>query len=325
MDELLSLNVQASSEKNTLDLKTTFDVLIIGAGPGGLAAAIYSGRSKLKTLVLERLATGGQIAVSELVENYPGFPKGISGAELTNNFKEQVLRFGANILTADVRAVNKKDNLFYVSTEYGEISGKTVIIASGADPVKLPVPEESKFRGKGISYCATCDGSFFKNRIVAVVGGGDTALYDAIYLTKFAEKVVVVHRRKELRACKSLQEMAIANKKIVYELQVIPVSIKGDNRIEALVVENALTHEKRDIQLSGVFVAIGTTPNSKIFENLVELNPQGYIVTNQKMETSTPGLYAVGDVRLSPLKQVVTACGEGAIAAFEAEKFIAQK
>ncbi|MGB9695142.1 MAG: thioredoxin-disulfide reductase [Caldisericaceae bacterium] len=323
MDELAGFNVQVNQDE--IDTKSTFDVVIIGAGPGGLTAAIYSGRSKLKTLVLEKLAAGGQIAVSELVENYPGFPEGISGTELTKNFGKQALRFGAKILTADVRAITKKGNLFYTSTEYGDIASKSVIIATGADPVKLPVQEEETFRGRGISYCATCDGSFFKGKVVAVVGGGDTALYDAIYLTKFAEKVILVHRRQELRACKSLQDRAASNKKIVYELQAIPVSIKGEGKVEALIVENVTTHERKEIPLNGVFVAIGTTPNSKLFENLVKLNPQGYIITNPRMETSTAGLYAVGDVRESPLKQVVTACGDGAIAAFEAEKYLSQK
>jgi thioredoxin reductase (NADPH) len=322
LDELLGLNVQANPGKNRADLNAIYDVVIIGAGPAGLTAAIYSSRSRLKTLVLERLAAGGQIVVSELVENYPGFPDGISGAELTKNFERQALRLGAKIVTADARSVEKRENLFYISTEYGEIKSKVVIVSTGTDPVKLPLAEEPKFRGRGISYCATCDGSFFKGRTVAVIGGGDTALYDAIYLTKFAEKVILIHRKKALRATKSLQEMAATNVKIIYELDEIPVKIKGDKKIEALVVENVMTHKKKEIPVSGLFVAIGTTPNSKIFENLVQLNEDGYIITNHKMETSTSGLFATGNVRVSPLKQVITACSDGAIAAFETEKYI---
>ncbi len=323
MEDLLGLNVQVSSKENGVDSSAIYDVVIIGAGPAGLTAAIYAGRSKLNTLILERLASGGQITVSELVENYPGFPEGISGAELTKNFERQASRLGAKIVSADVKGVEKKENLFYTLTEYGEVKSKTVIISTGTDPEKLHVSDEPKFRGRGISYCATCDGPFFKGQTVAVIGGGDTALYDAIYLTKFAEKTILIHRRKELRASKSLQEMAASKSKISYELEEIPIKIKGGNKIEALVVENVVTHKQKEIPVSGIFVAIGTTPNSKIFKNLVQLNEQGYIVTNPKMETSTPGLFAVGDVRVSPLKQVVTACGDGAIAAYEAEKYIA--
>uniref|UniRef100_A0A7C4TXA3 Thioredoxin reductase n=1 Tax=Caldisericum exile TaxID=693075 RepID=A0A7C4TXA3_9BACT len=299
-----------------------YDLAIIGGGPAGLTAAIYAGRFRLKSVLCEKVAVGGQIAVSEWVENYPGFPEGVSGSDLVNLFKKQAERFGTNIVLTDVRSIEKVEDLFYLETEYGKVRAWTVILATGAEPVKLPVPEEEKFRGRGISYCATCDAAFFKNKTVAVIGGGDTAIHDALTLSKFAKKVIVVHRRKELRATKILQEVAFSNPRITFELEDIPVHVLGDKKVEGLEIENVVTREHKVLKVDGVFVAIGEKPNSELVKGLVDLDERGFVITNMKMETSLPGLYAVGDVRNTPLRQVVTACGDAAIAAAEADKYI---
>jgi len=319
MDELFAVH---EVKKETLDINEIYDLAIIGGGPAGLTAAIYAGRFRLKSVLCEKVAVGGQIAVSEWVENYPGFPEGVSGSDLVNLFKKQAERFGTNIVLTDVRSIEKVEDLFYLETEYGKVRARTVILATGAEPVKLPVPEEEKFRGRGISYCATCDAAFFKNKTVAVIGGGDTAIQDALTLSKFAEKVIVVHRRKELRATKILQEVAFSNPRITFELEDIPVHVLGDKKVEGLEIENVVTREHKVLKVDGVFVAIGEKPNSELVKGLIDLDERGFVIANMKMETSLPGLYAVGDVRNTPLRQVVTACGDAAIAAAEADKYI---
>ncbi len=316
-------NIFVGEEAVKADSKIIYDIAIIGAGPGGLTAGIYAGRSRLKTLIFERLSPGGQIAVSDQVDNYPGFPEGISGKELTDRMEKQAVRFGAEIVPDEVRKIKKEGNLFELETaSSGIVKSKAVIIATGADPVKLPVPEEEKFRGRGISYCATCDAAFFKDKTVAVVGGGDTAIADAIYLTKFAKEVIVVHRRDQLRAVKALQEEAFENPKIKFQWNSVSEHVIGENKVEGLEVKNVKTGEKVLLKVDGIFVAIGTVPNSNIVKGLVELNEKGFIKTNQNRETSVKGLFAVGDVRDTPLRQVVTAAGDGAIAEFSAENYI---
>lgn len=319
MEELFSVH---SLEEQQLDTSEIYDLVIIGGGPAGLTAAIYAGRYRLKSLLFEKIAVGGQIAVSEWVENYPGFPEGIAGKDLVELMKKQALRFGTKIVLTDVRKIEKIADIFYLETEYGKVRSWAVILATGAEPVKLPVPEEEKFRGRGISYCATCDAAFFKDKTVAVVGGGDTAIHDALTLSKFASKVIVVHRRKELRATKILQEQAFNNPKITFELEYIPVHVVGDKKVEGLEIENVITKEHKLLKVDGVFVAIGEKPNSELVQGLVELDERGFVKTNMKMETSIPGLYAVGDVRNTPLRQVITACGDAAIATAEVEKYI---
>lgn len=320
MDELFSIH--EVKEELPVDLNEIYDTVIIGGGPAGLTAAIYAGRFRLKALLFEKLAIGGQIAVSELVENYPGFPDGISGSELVELFKKQALKFGTKVLLTDVRKIEKIGDIFYVDTEYGRVRSWTIILATGADPAKLPVPEEEKFRGRGISYCATCDAAFFKDKTVAVVGGGDTALHDALTLSKFAEKVIVVHRRKELRATKILQEACFSNAKISFELEYIPIHVLGEKKVEGLEIENVITKEHKVLKVDGVFVAIGEKPNTELVKGLVEMDERGFIKANEKMETIVAGLYAVGDARNTPLRQVVTACGDAAIAASEVDKYI---
>ncbi len=318
----------STQDTESKDVKNEYDIIIIGAGPGGLTAAIYAGRSRLDTAVIEKLAPGGQIAVSDRVDNYPGFPDGISGEELTKRMEKQAEKFGAEFISDEVRSVNesKTVNYFFVETaSHGTIKAKSVIIATGADPVKLPVPEEEKFRGRGISYCATCDAAFFKDKVVAVVGGGDTAIADAIYLTKFAKEVIVVHRRDQLRAVKALQEEAFSNPKIKFQWDSIAIHVLGDNKVEGLEVENVKTKEHTVLKVDGIFVAIGTVPNSNFVKGLVETTDRGFIVTDKNRQTSKPGIFAVGDVRDTPLRQVVTAAGDGAIAEFSAEQYIKSK
>lgn len=300
-----------------------WDMTILGAGPGGLTAGIYAGRSGLNVIILEKLSPGGQIAVSEQIDNYPGFPDGISGTELVERMEKQAVRFGTRIVMEEAMRISKEGKLFVVTTTGNKkYRTKTIIISTGADPVKLPVPEEEKFRGKGISYCATCDAAFFRGKDVAIVGGGDTAITDALHLTRFANKVTIVHRRRELRAVKALQEEIFANPKIMFQWDSIPSHVIGDEMVEGLEIENVKTREKKVLKVNGIFAAIGTVPNSKIVRGIVELDERGFIKTNHNRETSVPGIFAVGDVRDTPLRQVITAAGDGAIAEFSAENYI---
>ena len=309
-------------EKKEFNGNIVYDLAIVGAGPGGLTAAIYAGRSRLNTIVLEKVTPGGLITVSDWVENFPGFPEGISGEKLGELFRKQAEKFVGKIVLNEVLGIKKENEIFYLNTEKGMIKARSVILSTGSDPVKLPVPEEEKFRGKGISYCATCDAAFFKDKIICVVGGGDTAAHEAIYLSKFARTVFLIHRRSELRATKMVQEELFSNPKIQLKLNYIPVEILGDKKVEGLVIENVDTHQKETLQVDGIFGAIGEKPNSELVRNLVNLTENGYVKTNLEKETSLKGLFAVGDVTDTPLKQVITACGDGAIAATSAEKYI---
>jgi len=321
MDEFLTTPVAEKQVEVIPD--TLWDMIILGAGPGGLTAGIYAGRSGLNVMILEKLSPGGQIAVSEQIDNYPGFPDGISGTELVERMEKQAVRFGTRIVMEEGIRISKEDKLFVVTmTGDKKYRTKTIIISTGADPVKLPVPEEEKFRGKGISYCATCDAAFFRGKDVAIAGGGDTAIVDALYLTRFANKVIIVHRRRELRAVKVLQEEIFANPKVVFQWDSIPSRVIGDEMVEGLEIENVKTKEKKVLKVNGIFAAIGTAPNSKIVRGIVELDERGFVKTNHNRETSVPGIFAVGDVRDTPLRQVITAAGDGAIAEFSAENYI---
>ncbi|HZL81873.1 MAG TPA: thioredoxin-disulfide reductase [Candidatus Deferrimicrobium sp.] len=311
-----------SAEQQGLRADAVYDVAIVGAGPGGLTAAIYAGRAKLSTIVLEKLSVGGLITVSDWVDNFPGFPEGISGEELGERFRKQAERFIGQISLNAVTSIRKENGRFYLGTERGEVKAKSVVLSTGSEPVKLPVPEEEKFRGKGLSYCATCDAAFFRNKVVSVVGGGDAALHEALYLTKFARRVFLVHRRGELRAARMLQEEVFANPGIELKLNAIPVNVLGDRKVEELVIENVQTHQQESLYVDGIFGAIGEKPNSELVKDLVELTDKGLIKIDVNRETSLKGLFAVGDVTDTPLKQVVTACADGAIAVISAEQYI---
>lgn len=299
-----------------------YDVVIIGGGPAGLTAGIYAARARLKALLIERAVVGGLATTTEFIENYPGFSEPISGPELASRMEEQARRFGLEILYAHAEAVQKDGPHFLVTTEDGQVEGRTLIIATGAHPQKLNVKGEDLFYGRGVSYCATCDGAFFRDKRVAVVGGGDAAIEEALFLTKFAQQVYVIHRRDQLRATKVIQERARQNPRINFVWNSVVEEILGQDAVEGVRLKDVRTGEQRELNVSGVFVYIGYRPNSSLVKDLVKLDDQGYIITDEHMRTTCPGIFAAGDVRQKPLRQVVTAVADGAIAAFSAEKHL---
>ena len=303
-------------------MNKNYHVVIIGGGPAGLTAGLYSARSMFNTLLIEKGIIGGQITNAERVENYPGFPKGISGIELGQLIHEQATSYGLKILLAEVdKAVpGQKHNL--VCTSEGDFVAESIIIASGSQFRKLGVPGEDEFVGKGVSYCVTCDGPLFKDKTVAVIGGGDAAITEALYLSKFASSVKVIHRRNQLRANKIIQERAIVEPKIEFIWDTIVTQIEGDGVVKQLMLKSTKNAKISILELAGVFVAIGSEPNSAQWRGLLPLDEGGYIITNEIMETRIPGIFAAGDVRHNSARQVITAAGDGATAAMSAEKFL---
>lgn len=303
-----------------------YDIIIIGGGPAGLTAGIYASRGRMNTLLLERMACGGQMLTADIIENFPGFPCGAKGPELADFMLKQAEHFGLVISTLEAKKIllkkNEKDPFIVETVEGDNISALSVIIAAGASWNSLNVPGEDKLKGRGVSYCATCDGPLFKGKEVVVVGGGDTALGDAIYLTAFASKVTVLHRRGALRATRILQERAFANKRIELCLGSIVTEITGNSKVEGVKVKNTVTSQEKNIRADGVFVLIGQSPNSGIFKDIVRLDEKGNIISDEEMKTSVDGIFACGDVRSKPLRQVVTAAGEGATAAVSARHYI---
>ncbi len=302
-----------------------YDIAIAGAGPAGLSAGLYAARAKLSTIIIEKMFPGGQAAITHHIENYPGFAKGIIGLELANEIKSQAENFGAKFLNGSVDNIEKKDHGFVVHIGSENIEARSVIIAAGAEPRKMGVKGEKEFTGRGVSYCATCDGAFFTNKSIAVVGGGDTAIEEALFLTRFVKSIHVIHRRSELRATKILQERAFDNKKIKFVWDSVLHEVKGKNAVEEVVVKNVKTNETSSLFVNGIFIAIGYTPNTGFLRDLIQLDELGYIVTDDHMMTEVPGLFAAGDIRKKPLRQVVTAVSDGAIAAVEAGKFIEEQ
>lgn len=301
-----------------------YEIAILGAGPAGLTAAIYATRSLRKVAVIEKGLPGGQIATTDLIENYPGFPEGISGPELMHKFEEQARKFGAEFMTLfsvkEIRLDGKEKVI--VSEDGREVSALAVIVATGQNPRKLNVPGESEFTGRGVSYCATCDGAFFKNKRVAVVGGGNSAIQEAIYLTRFAEKVTVIHRRDRLRADRILQERAFKNEKIDFLWDSVVERIIGEQLVRGALVRNVKTGELKEVRFDGIFIYIGYEPNTGFLKGLVNLDESGYVVTDENLETSVKGIFACGDARRNALKQVSVAVGEGAVAAVSAEHYL---
>ena len=309
-------------------MSKVYDVIILGAGPAGLAAGLYAGRSRLSTLIIEKGQDGGQIAITDEIENYPGqMVEGESGPSLIARMTEQAKKFGAERCSDVIKSVDLTGEVKKLVGNKGEYEAKCVIVATGAFPKPIGCENEGKFTGKGISFCATCDASFFEDFEVYVVGGGDSAVEEAMYLTKFARKVTIIHRRNELRAAKSIQEKAFANPKIAFLWDSVVVKVDGDDLLSSMTVKNVKTGELTEITadeddgLFGLFGFIGYNPNSQLFEGVLDME-NGYIKTDDNMHTSIPGVFAAGDIRVKSLRQVVTAAADGAIAAMQAEHYV---
>ena len=305
-------------------LEQEYDLAILGGGPAGLTAAIYAARGRVNHVLLEKNPIpGGQIVNTELVENYPGFPEPVGGFELMDKFRAQALNFGAKIVNAPINSVTLNDGTFVIDTDEGQTRAKAVIIATGADPKKLGIPGEEKFLGRGISFCATCDGALYKDKVVAVIGGGDSAVDEALFLTKFARKVYIVHRRDQLRATKILQERAFANDKIEFVWSHVPVEVIGDDVVEGIKIQSRKDGSEKVLDVAGIFVYIGLKPNTEFIKiPELKLDERGFVYTDVEMRTNVPGLFAAGDVRVKLLRQVSTAVGDGATAEFAAEKYL---
>ncbi|MBU1695876.1 MAG: thioredoxin-disulfide reductase [Proteobacteria bacterium] len=301
--------------------KIDYDLVIIGAGPAGLTAGIYAARARMNVLLLEKTVPGGQILVTDWIENYPGFPEGISGFDLAEKMKTQAEAMGLKIETAEVHSLNLSKELKEIVLKDRSITSKSLIIASGASPKNLGIGED-KFMGKGVSFCATCDAPFFKDKTVVAIGGGDTAVQEAIFLTKFAKKVYLIHRRDELRAAKILQERAFKNNKLEIIWDSVATGLDGFFGLESVKIKNVKTHEEKTLKADGCFIWVGILPNTSFLNDTIETDEFGFILTDKKMQASVPGVYAVGDVRDTPLRQISTAVGDAAIAAISAEHFI---
>ncbi|MBW2575390.1 MAG: thioredoxin-disulfide reductase [Deltaproteobacteria bacterium] len=299
-----------------------YELVIIGGGPAGLTAGLYAARAGLNAVLIEKIVPGGQVIVTDWIENYPGFPEGLSGPDLVQKITEQVKRFDLNIESNEVVSVDLSEPAKKITLNDRTITTHTIIIATGAFPKKLGVPGEDTFYGKGISSCATCDGPFFKDLIVAAVGGGDTAVQESLFLTKFAKKVYLIHRRDRLRAAAILQKRALSNEKMEIIWDSVLTDISGLTNVENITVQNVKTGGKIRLSVDGCFIWVGTIPNTKFLADSVKLDEYGFIVADLNMETSVPGVFAVGDVRNTPLRQIATAVGDGAIAAISAENYI---
>lgn len=307
-----------------------YDIVIIGGGPAGLTAGLYTARARLKTLLLEKIAPGGQAALAWTIENYPGFPEGIGGLELMERTRKQAEKYGLEIKSGEVVKVSassedersKRKIEKIVNTKEEEYKSVALIVATGTRPMKLEIPGEERLIGRGVSYCATCDGPLFKNRKVVVVGGGDAAVEEALFLSKFAEKVTLIHRRDELRASKIIEERAVSNSKLEFLWKSVVTEILGETEVEGVKVRNLETGKDLTLEAKGIFVYIGTAPNTGFLKGVVEMDEEGFIITDENMETSVKGIYACGDVRKKLLRQVVTACGEGATAGFAAGQYV---
>ena len=301
-----------------------YKVVIIGGGPAGLTAGLYTSRARLNSLLIEKGLVGGQIVDAEQVENYPGFPEGISGFELGQLMHQQATKCGLKTIIAEVTGIEPQEKQIVVKTTEGNFIAKAVIIASGSERRKLGIPGEEEFIGKGVSYCATCDAPFFKGLPVAVVGGGNAAITEALHLTKFASRVTVIHRRNQLRANGIMREKASSKPKIEFLWDTVAEEIEGENSVRRIRLRQVKTGEKSSLEIAGVFISIGLKPSTDYLKGVLPLDDGGYVITNDKMETEIPGIFAAGDIRRNSARQAITAAGDGATAAFYAEKFITQ-
>ncbi len=301
---------------------SVYDVLIVGAGPAGITAAIYSSRALLSTMIIEKLGSGGQAMVSDLIENYPGFQDGINGFELSRRMEDQAKKFGTVFTMDEIISFEepREKGVFLLKGQSGEYRAKTVLISTGSTARLLGIKGESAFMGRGISTCATCDAALYRNKTVAVVGGGDSAITEGLFLTRFAKKVIVIHRRNELRAEKILQKKAFENPVMEFIWDCVAEEVIGDDRIRSLSIKNVKTGATSSLDVDGIFIYIGHTPNTAWID--VKKDPEGYIITDDLMRTNIPGIFAAGDCRKTVLRQISTAVGDGAVAACCAEKFI---
>lgn len=299
-----------------------YDLVIIGGGPAGLTAGLYAARARLKVILIEKVVPGGQIVVTDWVENYPGFPDGISGAELTQRMTEQAKRFGLEIEGDEVVSVDFSGSVKKLMLSDRTITAYAVIIASGASPKRIGVPGEDAYYGRGLSTCATCDGPFYKDKVVAAIGGGNTAIQESLFLTKFAKKVYIIHRRDKLRAESILRERALANDKIEFIWDSVVTGFTGSKILEKISIRNVRTGETRELSVNGCFIWIGIAPNADFIGDSVRRDEFGFIIADERMQTSVPGVFVAGDVRNTPLRQIATAIGDAAIAAASAEHHI---
>lgn len=302
-----------------------YEVIIIGGGPGGLTAGLYTSRARLSTLLIESALFGGQMTTTEVIENYPGFPQVVTGDELSRLMEEQAKRFGMETVTEEVVKVTLEGDMKVVQTYESTYRCETLIICTGTEYRKLGVPGEKEFAGKGVSYCATCDGAFFQDSQIFVVGGGDSALTEALFLTKFAKELTIVHRRDALRGTKIYQERVFANPKIKMLWNSVVKEIKGDKIVRSILVKNVKTGEVTELKTEGVFLFVGFSPRTQFLKGLIILDEAGYIITNEDCQTSVKGVFAAGDCRKRLLRQIATAVGDGATAAFAAEKYLEAK
>lgn len=301
-----------------------YDVIIIGGGPAGYAAALYSSRAKFDTLVIEKMFTGGQMATTDVMENYPGFEEPIGGSDLALRMEKQARKFGTMVLNDEVMELDLASKIKVVKTRKNTYECKALILCMGAYPKMLGLAKEEKFRGAGVSYCAVCDGAFYKNKTVAIVGGGDTAAEDALYLARFCPKVYVIHRRDKMKATKILQDELCCNKKIEFLWDSVVEEIMGEFGVEGLKIRSLTTQETTELAVDGLFVAIGLNPNISLINGKVQQNKDGYIITDERMQTSIPGVFAAGDIRHKFLRQVITAAADGATASYSAELYITE-
>jgi len=301
-----------------------YDVVIIGAGPAGYTAGIYCSRARHNTLLISGILPGGQLMNTTDVENYPGFSDGIMGPDLMTVMRKQTEKMGTKIIDDEVTSVDFKSNPLKVKTASEEFEARTVIVCTGANPRKIGLDGEQTFAGKGVSYCATCDGAFFKDQELIVVGGGDSAMEEATFLTKFASTVHIVHRREEFRASKIMQERALANEKIKVHFNCTVKDIQGDQKFQKVILNNTKTNEDETLEAGGLFVAIGHEPNSKMFQNQLELDENGYVIIKNNTETSIPGVFCAGDVHDHRYRQAITAAGFGCMAAIDVDKYLAE-
>lgn len=314
-----------SEEPKFSEKRKKFDVIIIGSGPAGYTAAIYTARARRTTLVISGVLPGGQLMLTTEVENYPGFENGIFGPELMMIMKKQTERMDATIIDDEVVNVDFKHKPFKVLTSSEEYESDAVIICTGASPRKIGAKGEQEFGGRGVSYCATCDGPFFRNQDIVVTGGGDTAMEEAIFLTKFGKSVHIVHRRDKLRASKVLQERALENQKIRFHWNKVVEEIAGKEKVNQITIKDTVTNEKQTIDAGAIFIAIGHEPNTKLFKGQIELDEQGYIVLKDQTKTSVEGVFAAGDVHDHRYRQAVTAAGFGCMAAIDVDKYLSEK